>query len=260
MIDADLARRLVARQFPRVGGPSHHRGRPAGWDNRTFRLGTDLTVACPAGTGTRCRSRRSTAGYRYWLPSCRLPIPVPVARGGPGLGYPYPWSVYRWLEGVPAADATIADLTAFAVAAGGVPRRAPGGRIRPAARIRAAQLLPRRAADDLRRGDRAGRRRRWAMPLPAEPARMVWDAAVGRDLDRPPGVVPRRHRGRQPAGPRRPAGGGDRLRHLRRRRPGLRRGDRVDPVLGPSRAAFRATLQRTTRCGPADAAGRCGRP
>ena len=58
-----------------------------------------------------------------WLPvlapQLPLPIPAPVARGEPDAGYPFPWSVYRWLEGEPAATAEIADLTGFAVALAG---------------------------------------------------------------------------------------------------------------------------------------------
>jgi aminoglycoside phosphotransferase (APT) family kinase protein len=55
-----------------------------------------------------------------WLPvlapQLPLPIPAPVARGEPAEGYPFPWSVYRWLEGEPAATSEIADRTGFAVA------------------------------------------------------------------------------------------------------------------------------------------------
>ena len=50
----------------------------------------------------------------YLSPQLALPIPVPVARGVPGAGYPFPWSVYRWLNGTPAAIERIANLRAFA--------------------------------------------------------------------------------------------------------------------------------------------------
>ncbi len=42
-----------------------------------------------------------------------------MARGAPGDGFPYPWSVYRWLDGEPAATARIGDQTAFATALAG---------------------------------------------------------------------------------------------------------------------------------------------
>ena len=48
-------------------------------------------------------------------PQLPLPIPTPVAQGEPDEGYPYRWSVYRWLEGSPAARAPVGDPVAFAV-------------------------------------------------------------------------------------------------------------------------------------------------
>ena len=55
-----------------------------------------------------------------WLPllgpRLPLPIPEPVAKGTSGEGYPYAWSVYRWLDGEPACEETIGDLTEFATA------------------------------------------------------------------------------------------------------------------------------------------------
>jgi aminoglycoside phosphotransferase (APT) family kinase protein len=47
-------------------------------------------------------------------PQLPLPIPVPVAMGEPDDGYPWNWSIYRWLDGVPASTAAIDDLTEFA--------------------------------------------------------------------------------------------------------------------------------------------------
>ena len=47
-------------------------------------------------------------------PQLPLPIPTPVAQGEPDEGYPYRWSVYRWLEGTPAARAPVGDPVAFA--------------------------------------------------------------------------------------------------------------------------------------------------
>ena len=43
-----------------------------------------------------------------------LPVPVPLAQGVPSADYPHPWSVYRWLEGHPAAADLVDDPVAFA--------------------------------------------------------------------------------------------------------------------------------------------------
>jgi aminoglycoside phosphotransferase (APT) family kinase protein len=61
--DAGLARRLVARQFPGWADLPVAEVSRQGWDNRTFRLGSDLTVRLPSGAGTRRRSRSSNLRY-----------------------------------------------------------------------------------------------------------------------------------------------------------------------------------------------------
>lgn len=100
-IDADLVRALVADQFPAWAGlpvrPVDHDG----WDNRTFRLGDDLSVRMPSARGYVEQVAKEHAWLPRLAPQLPLPIPEPVARGVPGCGYPFPWSVYRWLEGTP---------------------------------------------------------------------------------------------------------------------------------------------------------------
>ena len=115
-IDAELTRRLVARQFPEWADRPVTEVSRQGWDNRTFRLGSDLTVRLPSGEWYALQVEKEHRWLPVLAPRLPLPIPAPVARGVPDLGYPYPWSVYRWIEGTPAADATIVDETAFAVA------------------------------------------------------------------------------------------------------------------------------------------------
>ncbi|ACQ82338.1 aminoglycoside phosphotransferase [Beutenbergia cavernae DSM 12333] len=113
-IDVELARRLVADQMPQW---SHLPVRPvelSGWDNRTFRLGDDMSVRLPSAEGYR----EQVAKEQHWLPRLAphlpLPVPTPLALGRPALGYPWPWSVYRWIDGAPAATAPIADHVTFA--------------------------------------------------------------------------------------------------------------------------------------------------
>jgi aminoglycoside phosphotransferase (APT) family kinase protein len=116
VIDAELARRLVARQFPQWADLPVTEVSRQGWDNRTYRLGSELTVRLPSGDGYALQVEKEHRWLPVLAPQLPLPIPAPFARGVPDLGYPYPWSVYRWLEGEPAADAPVADETAFAVA------------------------------------------------------------------------------------------------------------------------------------------------
>jgi aminoglycoside phosphotransferase (APT) family kinase protein len=113
-VDAALVRRLIAAQFPQWSGLSVRPVANPGWDNRSFRLGDELSVRLPSHE----RYAAQVAKEHRWLPRLAprlpLPIPVPLAKGGPGEGYPWPWSVYRWLPGEPATVERIADLRAFA--------------------------------------------------------------------------------------------------------------------------------------------------
>ncbi|MDH6233260.1 aminoglycoside phosphotransferase (APT) family kinase protein [Mesorhizobium soli] len=114
-ITNELVGRLIAKQFPEWSGWPIAAVVPGGWDNRTFRLGDEMSSAAAYVA--------QVEKEQYWLPKLApnlpLPISVPVAKGAPGEGYPWQWSVYRWLEGEPATAGGIADLTAFARALAG---------------------------------------------------------------------------------------------------------------------------------------------
>jgi aminoglycoside phosphotransferase (APT) family kinase protein len=100
-IDAGLVRRLVAAQFPQWADLPVVPVEVDGWDNRTYRLGPELTVRLPSADayvpGVEKENR--------WLPvlAPQLPVPVPevVAQGAPSPDFPRPWSVRRWIEGTP---------------------------------------------------------------------------------------------------------------------------------------------------------------
>ena len=114
-IDADLVTGLIADQFSEWSHLSVTPVVPGGVDNRTFRLGTDLSVRLPSAAGYV----EQVAKEQRWLPELApqlpVPIPRPVAVGRPGSAFPWPWSVYRWMPGVPASVEVIDDLKTFAV-------------------------------------------------------------------------------------------------------------------------------------------------
>jgi aminoglycoside phosphotransferase (APT) family kinase protein len=118
-IDASLARRLIDSQFPQW---SHLPITPVelnGWDNRSFRLGSELTVRLPSGNWYARQVEKEQRWLPVLAPQLPLPIPIPVAKGEPDTEFPYPWSVYRWLEGEPATNAHSNDLTGFATTLAG---------------------------------------------------------------------------------------------------------------------------------------------
>lgn len=114
IIDADLARRLVHAQFPQWADLPIRAVEPGGWDNRTFRLGEEMSVRLPSAA----RYARQVEKEQYWLPRLapRLPfaVPDPLAMGEPAEGYLWRWSVYGWIDGDVAADAPVGDKRGFA--------------------------------------------------------------------------------------------------------------------------------------------------
>lgn len=114
VIDATLVRALIASQFSQWRDLAVRPVDLDGWDNRTFRLGNSLSVRLPSADGYIAQVEKEQRWLPVLAPQLPLPIPAPVAQGRPGSGYPWPWSVYRWIEGTPAAIAPITDRVEFA--------------------------------------------------------------------------------------------------------------------------------------------------
>lgn len=110
-----LAARLIGAQFPRWAQLPVRPVEVSGWDNRTYRLGDDMSVRLPSDASYA----EQVAKEQRWLPRLApqlpLPIPTPLAAGVPGPGYRLPWSVYRWIDGTRSRIDRIPDLTGFAV-------------------------------------------------------------------------------------------------------------------------------------------------
>ncbi len=113
-IDAALAARLVAEQFPSWAGLALVPVEEEGWDNRTFRLGESLSIRLPSGPGYVASVEKEQTWLPRLAPQLPLPIPEPVALGRASAEYPWAWSVRRWIEGRPAGPDTIGDPPAFA--------------------------------------------------------------------------------------------------------------------------------------------------
>ncbi len=113
-ISVSLVGRLVATQFPEWAALPVKPVELSGWDNRTFRLGDDMSVRLPSAEGYVPQVEKEHRWLPLLAPRLPLPIPVPLAKGIPGEGYPFVWSVYRWLEGETATVERIADLGEFA--------------------------------------------------------------------------------------------------------------------------------------------------
>jgi aminoglycoside phosphotransferase (APT) family kinase protein len=185
VIDVSLARRLVDSQFPQWSHLPIRAVELDGWDNRSFRLGSELTVRLPSGD----RYAQQVDKEQRWLPllapQLPLPIPAPVVRGEPGCGFPYAWSVYRWLDGEVAATARIADRPAFASALAAfldALRRADatGGPAPGEHNFHRGGPLATYEQETLEAIDRLGDE------IQAEAVKRVWDDAMATSWDREP--------------------------------------------------------------------------
>jgi aminoglycoside phosphotransferase (APT) family kinase protein len=113
-INVSLVNQLIAEQFPQW---AHLPVKPielSGWDNRTFRLGQDMSVRLPSAEGYAAQVTKE----QQWLPRLAnllpLPIPTPLAMGVPSNEYPWDWSIYRWIDGENASNDSIGNQNDFA--------------------------------------------------------------------------------------------------------------------------------------------------
>lgn len=113
-IDAALVERLVRTQFPRWAELPVTPVEVDGHDNRTYRLGQEMTVRLPTGEAYVAavdKEHRWLSVLAPWLP---VAIPISVAKGAPGEGYPFSWSIRRWLDGQTASRDRTDELSALA--------------------------------------------------------------------------------------------------------------------------------------------------
>ncbi|MFS0722400.1 aminoglycoside phosphotransferase family protein [Paenibacillus sp. 1P07SE] len=114
-ITTELVRGLIDSQFPQWQDLPVRTVEKSGHDNRTFRLGDEMSVRLPSHE----RYAAAVAKEMHWLPILQpqlsLPIPSPVAEGKPTAAYPLPWSINRWLEGETISATNVLDRSRLAV-------------------------------------------------------------------------------------------------------------------------------------------------
>ena len=113
-IDADLVQRLVSEQFPEWGRLPVIPVARQGWDNRTYRLGDQLTVRLPSAAGYVAAIEKENLCLPLLAPYLPLPVPIPVATGRATDECPFPWSVRQWLPGETLDAASDLDLCTVA--------------------------------------------------------------------------------------------------------------------------------------------------
>ncbi len=113
-IDAAMVKRLVATQFPLWGELPVTPVEVDGNDNRTYRLGQEMTVRLPTGEAYVAAVDKEHRWLSVLAPLLPVAIPISVAKGAPGEGYPFSWSIRRWLDGQTASRDRLNELSGLA--------------------------------------------------------------------------------------------------------------------------------------------------
>lgn len=154
VVDAPLAARLVAEQFPDLAGaPVEPFG--AGFDNTAFLVAGTWVFRFPRRSVAVPSLEREARLLPFLAPRLPLDVPEPTRIGAPAADFPWPFTGYRLLEGRTACDANLDDATRAASAAAlgefvaalhGIPvpeAAAHGARPDPLGKLDLAELAPR---------------------------------------------------------------------------------------------------------------------
>jgi aminoglycoside phosphotransferase (APT) family kinase protein len=100
-VDAELARRLIAAQFPQFeGAPVRHIG--AGWDNAAYLVEEHLVFRFPQRKIAAPLMSKELAAQPLIAPRVPTPVPRPIYAGNPSEEYPWHFGGYEILLGVTA--------------------------------------------------------------------------------------------------------------------------------------------------------------
>lgn len=98
-ITPELARRLIADQFPEFSHLVIKSVEKQGHDNRTYRLGNDMLIRMPTAESYALKVPKEQKLLPQLAPYLSVRIPVPLKMGTPTSYYPFAFSIYAWLPG-----------------------------------------------------------------------------------------------------------------------------------------------------------------
>jgi aminoglycoside phosphotransferase (APT) family kinase protein len=107
-VDAQLARRLIAAQFPQLEGASL---RPigSGWDNAAYLVEEHLVFRFPQRAIAAPLMPKELAALPLIAPHVPMPVPRPLYAGTPSDDYPWHFGGYEILLGVTACARELSD-------------------------------------------------------------------------------------------------------------------------------------------------------
>ena len=94
ILNADLAHKLIAEQFPEYSHLHITDVDKQGHDNRTYRLGEHMLIRMPTAADYALKVPKE-----HELLPLSVSTPAPIKMGKLSSYYPYPLSIYKWLPG-----------------------------------------------------------------------------------------------------------------------------------------------------------------
>lgn len=98
-INKKLVQNLINEQFPQWKDLVIEPVAKSGHDNRTFHLGSKMTVRLPSGKGYAAQVEKELTWLPYLQKHLTMTISSPIAKGYPSCGYPFSWSINKYIEG-----------------------------------------------------------------------------------------------------------------------------------------------------------------
>ncbi len=95
----DLARKVIAEQFPEYSNLPITDVEKQGYDNRTYRFGDHMLIRMPTAKTYALKVPKEQELLPQLAKRLSLNIPAPIKMCKPSADYPYPFSIYKWLPG-----------------------------------------------------------------------------------------------------------------------------------------------------------------
>ncbi len=109
ILSPDLARKLIAEQFPEYSHLPITDVEKQGHDNRTYRLGDHMLIRMPTAADYALKVPKEQELLPKLAKRLSVSIPAPIKMGKPSANYPYPFSIYKWLPGKSINLLTLTD-------------------------------------------------------------------------------------------------------------------------------------------------------
>ena len=116
VISVELVEKLITEQFFEYSHLPISQVFPGGNDNRTFRLGDNLSIRIPSNESYVSQVEKEAKWLPYLASKLSLPITIPIKLGKPSKLLDHPWSINTWLKGQAVTSENITSQEQFAKA------------------------------------------------------------------------------------------------------------------------------------------------